>query len=231
MYEWVDGENKNPLIGECEHDCSYCYVKKLKRNPTLKKRYSGTIRLDEKILKSVVREKTRFLCSCNDLFAENVPDDYIKRILKWAASQDGVEWVIQSKNPRRMMLWKTFADQISSHRENHTEECFSVFQWGTTIETNRDTSEYTKAPQMRFVDGLDFVTIEPIMEFDLYALFELLVATKPHFVNIGADSRLPKERNLPEPSMSKVMSLIRMLKKAGIEVREKENLKRITGGK
>jgi hypothetical protein len=77
---------------------------------------------------------------------------------------------------------------------------------------------------MKELHGRKFVTIEPIMDFDVDILTQWVDDIKPEFVNIGADS---KNHNLPEPSWDKVDELIGNLKTLGIEIREKSNLDRL----
>src|SRR3990167_5227085 len=69
-----------------------------------------------------------------------------------------------------------------------------------------------------------FVTIEPIMVFDLEEFAGRIRDIDPIFVNIGADS---KGHNLPEPSWEEVRALIDKIREAGIEVRLKKNLNRL----
>jgi hypothetical protein len=69
-----------------------------------------------------------------------------------------------------------------------------------------------------------FVTIEPILDFDIDVLLDWIIHIDPEFVNIGADS---KGHGLPEPSIEKVMQFIEELTGCGIEVREKHNLERL----
>jgi protein gp37 len=218
MYDWITAPNCNPLAGRCLHECSYCYALNDPK-PGMKSKYTGPIRLDEKVLASKVKGGTRFLCSCNDLFAEGVPKEYIAAILDWAEQQTTVTWAIQSKNSSDSL----FKDMMDCSPTN--------FIWGTTMETNRDTSKFSKAPPpiARVVRGLDYVTIEPIMAFDLDQLCGMIWEIKPKFVNIGADSRPAKDRDLPEPSKEEVLALIAELEKF-TEVRIKSNLKRIIGG-
>lgn len=217
MYEWITEKNINPLRGRCLHECSYCYALNSPR-PGMKLKYSGPIMLDEKVLKSKVSGGTRFLCSCNDLFAEGVKEEYITDIINWAARQK-TTWAVQTKNPK---------NELFLHLIKQTPDNFLV---GTTIETNRDTSEFSKAPHPkdRVVKGLDYVTIEPIMDFDLLELVEMIKEIEPRFINIGADSRPPRQRDLPEPSKPKVLQLIQQLEQF-TEVRQKKNLKRILDG-
>ena len=69
-----------------------------------------------------------------------------------------------------------------------------------------------------------FITVEPIMDFDLVELMNLLVKAKPTFINIGADS---KGHNLPEPSKEKIADLVKAIQSQGIEIRKKVNLERL----
>jgi hypothetical protein len=69
-----------------------------------------------------------------------------------------------------------------------------------------------------------FVTIEPILDFDVDILSSWMDKIRPEFVNIGADS---KGHNLPEPPYEKVLQLIEKLQAYGIEIREKKNLERL----
>lgn len=71
---------------------------------------------------------------------------------------------------------------------------------------------------------MTMVTVEPIMTFSLINLTILIKMCNPEWVNIGADS---KGHNLPEPSPDKIKALIEALKSEGIEVKLKDNLKRL----
>jgi hypothetical protein len=70
-----------------------------------------------------------------------------------------------------------------------------------------------------------FVTIEPVMDFDLPEFIELIKKANLIQVNIGADTG---RNHLPEPSAEKVMALISELQKFTM-VKKKNNLKRILG--
>lgn len=69
-----------------------------------------------------------------------------------------------------------------------------------------------------------FVTIEPILDFDVDVMVAWIKGINPEFVNIGADS---KGHDLNEPPWEKVKDLIFYLTKAGIEIRQKTNLQRL----
>lgn len=68
-----------------------------------------------------------------------------------------------------------------------------------------------------------FVSIEPIMDFDLEEFACGISAVRPKFVSVGADS---KRHNLPEPSPQKIGKLLQILERF-TEVRIKNNLWRL----
>jgi hypothetical protein len=68
-----------------------------------------------------------------------------------------------------------------------------------------------------------YLTIEPIMDFDLIELVTLVSIINPKQVNIGADSG---NNNLPEPSTDKILALIDELKKFTV-IDQKRNLSRL----
>ena len=68
-----------------------------------------------------------------------------------------------------------------------------------------------------------YVTIEPVMDFDLSELTFMISMISPTQVNIGADSG---NNGLTEPSKEKVLELINALSKI-TKVVQKENLNRL----
>jgi DNA repair photolyase len=220
MYQWVTHTHAH-LGGECPHKCSYCYVD----NPRFGRpeKYKGPVRL---LLSELSVEygkgKKIFIDHCNDLFAQAVPQDFIYRILDHCAQWPDNIYVYQTKNPYR------FKDFISWTQP----DCMI----GCTIETNRDMPDSVSLaprPISRYMAMKDlshvrkaFITIEPVMDFDVDILAGWIIDIKPDFVNIGADS---KKHGLPEPSADKVIQLIEALNGAQIEIREKHNLDRIIG--
>ena len=209
MYDWVT-HMWGPIKGRCSHDCSYCYMKRWKLPP---------LHLDEKELKTDLGDgRFIFVCHTIDLFAADVPSAWIQSVLDKLCSYPMNRYLLQTKNPER------FLDFLGLYPDG--------VLLGTTIETNRNIVK-TKAPPVKdrakFLGGLGkqgfetMVTIEPIFDFDLDELVELVLLANPEWVNIGADS---KHHNLPEPSAVKVKDLIRALGKKTC-VKLKGNLNRI----
>ena len=210
MYEFVT-HTKNYIKGKCLHDCSYCYVKKFKLNP---------IRLDEKEFEEDLGENNFiFVGSSCDMFADDVPEEWILKTLAHCKKHDKNKYLFQSKNPKR----------IYQLREQLPDFCVI----GTTIETNRFMPDIMgKSPQLEersiSMDLLSkefetTVTIEPIMDFDVEELVSLIKECNPAWVNIGADS---KGHNLPEPSKDKILKLVEEIEKF-TKIEKKRNLKRI----
>ena len=209
MYEFIK-ETRNFIGGECPHKCSYCYVKS-SPYPIVKERYSGKIRLFEnEFKKGLGKDKFIFIGSCFDMFAYEVPKEFIKKVLGYCKKFDNT-YLFQSKTPTRFFEFvNDFPDKI---------------HLGTTIETNRITDKQLadRLGMRRVTDCVKFVTIEPIMDFTLSQLTQLIYLIKPDYVNIGADS---KKSNLKEPSAKKIRELISELKHF-TEVKIKSNLKRL----
>jgi DNA repair photolyase len=213
MYPWVTHTHSH-LGGECPHKCVYCYVD----NPRFGRpaKYQGPIRLIEaEFAVNYGSGKTIFIENCNDLFAEGIPDEFIRRILSHCRTWPENTYVFQTKNPARMRMT--------------TWEPNAIF--GTTLETNRGIPEISKAPRPQYrVAAMmgwkvrKFVTIEPVLDFDVDVLSEWIARVEPEFVNLGADS---KAHHLPEPTIGKIMALVEKLKGYGIELREKHNLSRL----
>lgn len=215
MYSWVT-HTHNHLGGECPHKCSYCSTKVMAKRFNIEK-YKGPIRLIEKELTvGYGTGKTIFIENCGDLFAEQVPLYYIQKILKHCREYSGNTYVYQTKNPDR------YADFLGDF------PVMSLF--GTTIESNWESNSRAPKPKDRMIamaklqERCKFVTIEPIIDFDVATMVIWIRQIRPLFVNIGADS---KGIDLPEPAANKIKALIDGIGKAGIEIRCKRNVERL----
>ena len=222
MYEFLNdhpqkgsdrGYTWNPISGRCEHNCKYCYMKMFPL---------GNLNLNRKKLKTDLgKNNFIFIGSSCDMFANDVPKEWIFEVLAHCVKSHNNKYLFQSKNPNKMFLLRQYIPE------------YSVI--GTTLETNRSYPEMGKAPSItervasmhqikncwRFKEIM--LTIEPIMDFDLEEFVRLIKTCKPTWVNIGADS---KNHNLPEPSKEKIQALIEELKKF-TEIKFKSNLDRI----
>jgi protein gp37 len=171
--------------------------------------------LDEKELdKNLGSGNFIFIGSSCDMWAENIPSEWIEAVLKQVKKYPCNKYLFQSKNPRR---FSEFDIDLPDH-------CIT----GTTIETNRTyiCMGITPPPNERAIamDGrYGFITIEPILDFDIYLFVAMIKNANPDYVNIGADSG---NNHLPEPEPEKIKELISELE-TFTEVHLKKNLKRL----
>ena len=223
MYPWVTHTHAH-LEGECPHRCSYCYVQAMARRfASMRLHYAGPPRLvADELHVCYGSGKTIFVEHMGDLFASAINKEWIGCILDHCRQYPDNAYVFQSKNPSRL--------------PHFVGDLPSTALVGTTIESNRHFPEVMRdapAPTERVAGMVSlpsalrrFVTIEPILDFDVDRLVAAIALIRPEFVNIGADS---KGAGLPEPSPDKVRDLIGALGAARIEIRRKTNLARLLG--
>jgi DNA repair photolyase len=212
MYDFVT-HTWNTVKGSCPHDCGYCYMKRWgKQNPPC---------LDRSEFKTDLGSGNFiFVGSSNDLFAAEHPKEWILATLKHLEEHDN-RYLLQSKNPARILDYIDTA--VISEK---AVIC-------TTIETNRYYPEFmsncplvdNRADAMNIISEVvkSYVTIEPVMDFDLPEMVELIKRCNPVQVNIGADTG---HNYLPEPPKEKVLELIAALEEFAT-VKQKSNLNRL----
>lgn len=231
MYAWLD-KVYNPIRG-CTNGCPYCYLKSLKR-----------IKIDKPTLCAERMFPKYFgygqhigLCLTGDLFCSGIPDEWIKAIISVMNTTEKINalysrpsntYYIQTKSIDRL----AYLISVESIDRTMLDGRFVVI--GTTIETNRNV-EYEggclqpqkRLPAMKYISKYyrTFITLEPLMAFDMDPLLDMVKIMNPRFVNIGLDS---KGNNLPEPTKEDIYNLIWYLAKMEIPViRLKANLGRI----
>lgn len=222
MYPWVTHMHSH-LRGACPHACPYCYVQ------AIGKRFggdahTGPLRLDTDQLNVMYgKGRTIFIEHASDLFAEEVLRGWLDLILDHCRQWPENTYVFQTRNVGRLVNWYPFLpDRVIV---------------GTTIETDNDAPGAAPHPYDRAMGismlkcslprPVRFVTIEPILDFEVENMLGLLKMASPDFINIGADS---KGHGLKEPSADKVLALIEGIKAMGIEIRQKLNLERLLKG-
>ena len=201
MYSWVT-YTWNPVKGRCFHECSYCSITKWK-GASLK-----DIRIDDaEFTTDLGSGNSIFVGSSMDLWARNVPDEWILRVLDYCDRFDS-RYLFQSKNPDRFLAF-------ASH------PVFRKSVFCTTVETNRwyphvmhnSPKPQYRAEAMAEMKGFGFTTLitaVPLMVFDLEPMVDLLMACAPSQVIIGKNSG--GNRTVPEPTADKAQALVDSLK-------------------
>jgi protein gp37 len=215
MYEWVTHVHSH-LRGQCLHRCPYCYVQSIDKRFG-SRAHQGPVRIDERALR--VRYgpgKTIFVEHAGDLFAEGVPEEFISRILGHCSQWPENTYVFQTKNPETMLRWR------------HAIPPRRVL--GVTVESDTEHVGNTPTPLKRMfyawllgtLNEKTFITVEPVLRFSSEFADDLAHAA-PSWINIGADSK--RTPGLKQPTLSEVWDLVNDLRRLGVEVREKDNLK------
>lgn len=207
MYGFVT-HTWNTIKGECFHDCSYCYMKRWgKQNP---------VRYDLKEFNTDLGSKNNiFVGSSCDMFAQDIAPEWIQGTLNHCIKYNTNRYLFQTKNPRRFQFFKypvdfTLCVTIESDRDVDNNDAPSI---------RERVNEFSKLKSTR-----KMITIEPIMDFDIDRLCDIVDLIKPIQVNIGADSG---KNELKEPSKDNILSFIKCLKDSDIKVFEKDNLRRL----
>lgn len=207
----------NPIVHKCPHQCTYCWARrliatKLKDAP----RYAdGKDKLIEKELtKRFKKGDMVFVCDMCDLFAENMPDLWIRRVLEVIGKSPEATFLILTKNPKRFFYFRSLIPQ----------NCILA----TTIESNRHHPEISHAPPPfdRYMSILTStypkkaVIVEPIMDFDegIFLNWFNTMREKLEFVVVGYDNY---HNCLPEPKLAKTQEFIKQLRDWGFTVYEK----------
>lgn len=83
MYKFVN-YTWNPIKGKCLHDCSYCYMKTMPQ-------YQHLILAENEFKTDLGNGNRIFIGSTTDAFAENVPSEWIVRILDYCYQNHNAE--------------------------------------------------------------------------------------------------------------------------------------------
>lgn len=215
MFSCVTG-TWNALGGRCPHDCVYCWSmgeKGLVERFNMKK-YRGEIRLFEREFKRKFKDgEFIFVQDMSDLFADEVPAEYIIRVLRHIEKFPKATFLLLTKNPKRY------------YTLDIPKNCIC----GATIESDIDHKVSNVMSPVERGFGLwvkqhprKMISIEPIMEFNFNRFVALIKTVSPEFVYVGFDNY---DNNLPEPSIEKVDILVRRLSKF-TEVREKPSVEK-----
>ena len=202
MYK--DTKTWNPFKG-CGFDCIYCepsFKRQAKRQKNrCIKCYNYKPHFHPERLNKIPKADLVFACGNGDISFANT--EQICGILHKIQYKPEQTFLLQTKNPKSLRKYRIPANVIV----------------GTTIETNRDTTEISKAPatehRYRHLSNLmcrKFVTIEPIMDFDLDVMVKWIFDINPEIVWVGYNN-YQNAIHLVEPTLEKTNKLIDELNK------------------
>lgn len=211
----------NVFVG-CKHDCTYCSAKtlaltRLKHHLRYKDGFAPHL-VPELLTRGFKPGEFVFVAYMGDIsFA--TPYEFWQ-ILERIKQFPSTDFLMITKNPGFFLRWP--------------EPLPLNVILGTTIETNRDTKKISKAPPplRRWIDIIavgsrrKFLSIEPVMDFDLREMTRWIALLEPAIIEIGADNYHNK---LPEPPVDKLEQLISFCRGVCPQVVEKPGLERLRG--
>lgn len=200
MYK--DTKTWNPFKG-CDFDCVYCedsFKRQAKRQKhNCMKCYNYIPHFHPDRLDKIPKADLVFACGNGDIsFADR---DQLISILRVIKSKPKQTFLLQTKKPSCL-------DDLEI-----PGNCII----GTTIETNRDTTNISKAPSTAtryyWLSRLicrKAVTIEPILDFDINVMIRWIENIDPECVWVGYANHT-NGLDLDEPELSKTKQLIKKL--------------------
>ena len=214
MFEFV-GPRINPIGGSCPYQCTYCWSRRFVQRFNIK-RYKGEPDLRLNVFKKHPWNDIRFVGTMRDLFSPEISDKWIRTCWSLSEENKGVDLYL-TKNPQRyvdLIEKPEFTDFFSSDH----------ILFGATIESNRDYPGLSKAPtqskrleamiKLREKVGIMqplFISVEPILDFDLDIFAEKLAEIRPYAVALGFDNY---GCSLPEPTYEKTLRLLEHLEQS-----------------
>lgn len=210
-------ETWNPVTG-CEHYCIYCWARrlaltKLKNTKKYRNGFKPAIHPDE--FKKKFNGGIVFVSDMGDLFGATVPSEWILKVIKHTAKFSDTYFLFMTKNPAR---YHEFLNEFPPN---------AIL--GATIETDRDDLYYkhkishAPLPSERYIAMKElkwdkkFISIEPILDFNLRIFSKWIKEISPIMVYIGYDNYGWK---LPEPTLYNTLKLIKRLKRFTIVIKK-----------
>ena len=205
MFNLVTG-TWNPVTG-CRYKCKYCWAREL-ATTKLKNSHRYIHGFEPMLNEGEFRSKFKkgdfiFVSDMGDLFGDFMPSDWIRKVLDHVRRFPDASFLFLTKNPFR------YNEFLFEMPENAI--------LGATIETNNDQILQTHnlsgapLPSRRYIAMRDlewdkkFVSIEPILDFDLETFSAWIEDVFPFLVYVGYDNY---SNRLAEPIMSKTLSMI-----------------------
>jgi protein gp37 len=180
---WTD-ETWNPLVGcSCiSPGCARCYAATAAASPRLQqfpqyqkvKDWDGTVEfVESQLLKPMSWKKPKriFVCSMSDLFHENVPDEWIDKVLAIASLCPQHTFQILTKRPERALEYfdnTTVVDTLIQTAPNYIRHVKARLPlpntWiGTTVE-NQAMADKRVSMLLEIPAAVRFLSCEPLLE-------------------------------------------------------------------
>jgi protein gp37 len=215
----------NCFVG-CFWNCTYCNARKAAET-----RFKHLERYRDGFTPKLIERELRrqfnpgefvFIAYMGDISFATI--EIVQQILARVQMMLGTSFLFLTKDPAAYRYWQeaggvVFPDHV---------------YLGTTIESNQDYG-VSKAPEpaarafflAQIPHSKKFISIEPVMDFDLEVMTRWMLDISPDIIEVGADNY---HNNLEEPPPAKLRALLRDLRKISPVVVEKPGLERLLDG-
>ena len=178
-----------------------------------------------------IQESTIFMNSAHDTFSPIIPKEWIEDMLTFIDHQHpSINFYLQSK----------WIHRARRHMDSLIEIRDRVIL-GTTIETNKQQlldsigcyapPVKARALALKYFKEYGFKTrlsLEPLFDFDLKELLELVKLVEPTVIEVGLDGYAHRHKlNIPQPDPVEYQKLYKAMIKQGIKVFEKDSIKKL----
>jgi len=204
----------NPIVG-CYHNCEYCWARRIAKRVGRKIKCPycyNFIPHTHFSRRLVAKNRIVFVCDMGDLFGKWVDDIEIGTVFHLCRQSENTYYFL-TKNPSRYCL-------LGLGTKDTRFRLPKLSYLGATIETDIDDFSFqvSKAPpvsdRITAMQNLayenKFVSIEPILQFNLERFVRAIKRIKPKFVYIGYDNY---NHQLPEPPIEDFDKLVEELDK------------------
>lgn len=209
-----------PIFVGCDFNCTYCNARKmaetrLRNHPRYRDGFKPHF-IPGQLLKTFKPGQFVFVCYMGDIsFASK---QAVEVILDYIRENPQVTFLFCSKDPGCYHRW----------RLDYPNNLYL----GATIETNYDLSVLSRAPapgqraaaMASLTHPKLFISIEPVMLFDLTIFLSWMYQIQPQIVEVGADNY---HNHLVEPGALRLKGLLTGLRSFCPCVVEKEGLERL----
>lgn len=161
-------------------------------------------RLDEPLKKR--KGVNIFVCSMADLFADWIPDEWIKEVFETCKRAPQHRYLFLTKNPDRYI--DLYEKKLLPYKEN--------IWLGTTVTIPTDEFVFFRDTPYK-----SFISIEPILE----PFGELARGEMPQWVIVGAETGNRKDKVIPKKEW--ILSIKEQCKGAGVPIFMKESLREL----
>jgi hypothetical protein len=155
-----------------------------------------------------------FVGSSIDLFAHPINKLWQRQVIDRALDYPNNTYLWHTKNPCRAVEILPVQDNFILCATIESDNVHSAMCFPTFLNRMRGIDNYR---------GRSMITIEPIMDFNVWNFSKAIIRLNPEQVNIGADTG---NNHLPEPPKEKILELIAELEKF-TKVYQKKNLGRL----